>query len=92
MVIDMDDYDYTHTKMTVIKDRKPTLEELQKLVHGWIEIVTLGDGTQLICNEEGKIYSHPLNEKATKIAHETGVLLDDWLVGDIVHLKGKARI
>lgn len=38
-----------------------TLEALQKIVGGYIEVVTLAPDLALICNEEGRIYGLPLN-------------------------------
>ena len=35
--------------------------ELKKYVNGYIEIVRLGDGKIIVCNEEGKLCGLPLN-------------------------------
>ena len=38
-----------------------TLESLQRTVGGLIEAVTIADGLALICDEEGKLKSKPVN-------------------------------
>lgn len=66
----------------------PGLKKLQGWVGGYIELVTLKDGSQLFCNEEGKIHGLPANEKATKDLWEPNFGPTDILVGPIVHLTG----
>lgn len=51
-----------------------TLENLQKLVGGLIEIVELEHNVDLICNEEGKIYNLPFNR----------VIRNDIIVGTFI--------
>lgn len=58
-------------------DKRPSLEEMQKFVGGYIEMPSLPDidGATLVCNEEGKIqrlppsatlfYSHPRSGERT---------------------------
>ena len=49
-------------KKAVIKMIDGSLEGMQKVVGGLIEMLTLDDyGTCLICNEEGKLLDLPLN-------------------------------
>ena len=43
-----------------------TLEAEQKAVGGYIEVVPLGDGKLLICNEEGKLNGMPGNRRLGK--------------------------
>ena len=83
---------------TIIKDDKPmTLKEMQDAVNGTIQLVFDDGDTQIICNEEGKLMNLPENERATDIWWD---LLDetkfvsyyDYLVGDVLILKGKARM
>ena len=68
------------------KDKFFSLKELQKFVGGYIEIVSLGDGTKLICNEEGKLDGLVVNHPAMVAAREHGWTLfpDDYLVGNIL--------
>ena len=44
-----------------------TLEELQALVGGWIQIISLADGRELVIHEEGKLLGLPVNAAATKL-------------------------
>lgn len=54
-----------------VNDDKLTLEYMQKVVGGYIEIVPLQDGRLLVCNEEGKIQGLPENKHATMIWEES---------------------
>lgn len=57
-----------------------SLEELQKFVGGYIEIVYLDDSLMVV-NEEGKLMGLELNRAATNLyRHYIGV--DDHIVGD----------
>jgi len=70
----------------VFEDRAPTLEEAQRLVGGFVELVRSPEHRewQILVNEEGLLNGLPFNEEATKICG-TGI------VGDAVILKGDAR-
>lgn len=60
-----------------------TLEELQGLVSGYIELVSLGDGSLLVINEEGKLQGFAYNEQAT--ARARGYLFaGDYIAGPAV--------
>ena len=53
-----------------IIERKITLEEAQKLVGGYIEAVRMNDDAlSLIVDEEGVLFSLPLNKKATQLVY-----------------------
>ena len=43
------------------------LEELQKAVGGYIEVVSLKGGYIMVINEEGKLNGLPINQKATDL-------------------------
>lgn len=63
---------------------KPTLEEMQKLVGGYIEFVSVlheGHNRTMVVNEEGLIHNLPLNEEAKKL---TGT----HIVGDVFVMEG----
>ena len=60
-------------KTTYIKDKAPTLEELQEMVGGYIEVVYAKNGDQIILDEEGRLKGKPINEDAS--AHWLG---DKW--------------
>ncbi|MDP3062342.1 MAG: DUF3846 domain-containing protein [Chloroflexota bacterium] len=52
------------------KGRHYTLEEMQRAVDGFIEIVHLKGGRRrhlMVINEEGKLHGLPLNERATSL-------------------------
>lgn len=67
--------------------KPPTLEEAQAMVGGYVQLVELADGSQLIVNEEGKLRGLPVNVEASKLWPVPG----DLIVGDAVHLQGDAR-
>ena len=43
------------------------LEAMQQQVGGYIEMVTLEDGIDLVCNEEGKLDGYPINRRIPEI-------------------------
>lgn len=83
----------------VAYDCKATLENLQFIVGGNVEVVPffnkIGDGLScaVLCNEEGKLRQYPINTRATlewaKCYNLAGS--HDMLVGDVVVLSGKAK-
>jgi len=75
------------TKTTYIKDKAPSLKELQDMAGGYIQVVEI-KGKQIIIDEEGKLKDKPLNEEATDL---WGVDYD-IIVGDAVVLSGKALL
>lgn len=62
-----------------------TLEELQKIVGGYIEALYLRDGRLMFVNEDGKRLGLPPNPLADIIAHQqTGIADNDFIVGNVV--------
>lgn len=62
-----------------------SLEEVQKIVGGYIEVVGLSDGNILVLNEEGKLCGLDENPKATVIAHEHKAMFPhDYIVGNVL--------
>jgi hypothetical protein len=62
-----------------------SLEELQTIVGGWIEIVNLRDGRLLCLDEEGKLKGKERNYVATDIYHQALPLCcKDFIVGDVL--------
>lgn len=60
------------------------LEELQKFIDGYIEIVWLNDEQIMIVNEEGK-FTKGCNQIATAIAHlHRAIGQHDYIAGDVV--------
>ncbi len=68
------------------EDRQPTLQEAQKIVGGFVEMVRspTNPDIQILVNEEGLIQGLPFNKEATE-------LCDTGIVGNAVILKGNAR-
>lgn len=56
-----------------------SLEELQKIVGGYIEIVNLNEEYIMVVNEEGKLLGLPINSGATIMA-QRGLIVGDVLV------------
>jgi hypothetical protein len=62
------------------------LKELNDIVGGYIELVTLTNDEFMVVNEEGKIMGLPVNANATEIYHrEVGRW--DYIVGDCLICK-----
>jgi hypothetical protein len=64
-----------------LEDRPPTLEEMQEVVGGYIEVVASAQDPDeiLIVNEEGRLKDLPVNELASLVAQRV-------IVGDVVVL------
>lgn len=59
------------------------LDELQAIVGGYIQIISLHDGRLMVINEEGKLQALPYNNDATELAQEAEAIFDyDFIVGD----------
>lgn len=56
------------------------LKELQVLVGGYIETISVATNQLMVVNEEEKLLKLPYNQKATQIAFENCVF--DMIVGD----------
>ena len=67
------------------------LEELQKLVGGFIEIIDLGNDELMVVNEEGKLNDLPYNFCATQMYQRSTRALD-YIAGDaLVCLSNQIR-
>jgi len=71
--------------LTYIDSHEPTLEELQKLVGGYIEVFTMNNGDNLIWNEEGMLQNLPINDEATQMFMREGGA--SQICGNVVHVK-----
>ena len=61
-----------------------SLEEMQKIVGGYVEIIGCNDQNFVcILNEECKIQELPLNEKATALVNKI-ISPIDFIVGDVL--------
>ncbi len=56
-----------------------SLEELNEIVDGYIEILHIGDKL-LVCNEEGKLQNLQYNATATRLINAAGI--KDYIVGN----------
>ena len=72
-------------EITPENGKKFTLEEAQKYVDGYVELVGLKHREQLICNEEAICYDLPFNKKATEVLRENYGPFAQDLYGDIIH-------
>ena len=70
-----------------IKDKQPSLEDLQEMVGGYIQVISIGN-KQIIVDEEGKIKDKPVNVEASDV---WGVNYD-LIVGDAVVLSDDALL
>ena len=62
-----------------------TLEEMQELVAGYVEVVHIGESQILVINEMGKLYNLDLNDQATALArNHNSITANDYIVGDAV--------
>jgi hypothetical protein len=71
----------TSTKLEAKKP--PTLKEAQDFVGGFVTLITLDDGSQLLCNEEGINLNLEYNPAASALANQR-------IVGDVLVLSGSA--
>jgi hypothetical protein len=60
------------------------LRDLQRAVGGYIEFLTLPDGSGFCVNEEGKLHNLPENKAATAILRLKWPQNGDVLVGDVL--------
>ncbi len=61
-----------------------SLEELQSMVGGYIEVIRTHTGDFMVCNEDGKLKRLPYNEQATE-RYRYGK--HDRIAGDVVIAK-----
>lgn len=61
-----------------------TLEEMQAIVGGDIELVFLNETEIMVVNEEGKINDLAYNPAATHIFKENHPGVSDYIVGDVL--------
>lgn len=61
-----------------------TLEEMQSIVGGYIELVELDGNTTMAVNEEGKLIPLSLNLEASRIFRAHHPASKDFIVGDVL--------
>jgi len=67
----------------ILDNYQPTLEEAQKEVGGYVQMLEFSEG-QLLFNEEGRLKGLPDNPTASEIAGQN-------IVGNALFLKGSAK-
>lgn len=67
-----------------ISNKKPTLEQMQKMVGGTVELITLADGRQVFCDEDGLSKELPINGRAS-------IVVGGAIFGKVVVLSDEAR-
>lgn len=73
------------TKETVVfKGSHASLEEMQELVGGYIELIYLNDNNVIVVNEDGKQNDLPYNELATSEAIARNEDFEDFIVGNAI--------
>ena len=66
------------------------LRQLQELVGGYIEAVSLPGKRYMVINENGKDVPHMINNTATAFAHEAQAIMpSDYIAGVAVILPGE---
>jgi hypothetical protein len=78
------------TKFEIRKDKPPTLKEAQAFVGGFVQLVELKNGDQLLFDEEVKFKNYKRNQEAT-VLFVANFGPGDYIVGNALLLKGKAR-
>ena len=62
-----------------------TLEEVQKIVDGYVELAYLPDRKYMLVNEEGLINELPVNMEASILYYgKLGVLSGNYIAGDVL--------
>jgi len=67
-------------------DHRPSLEEAQKIVGGYVELVKVGGNRTLVVDDEGKLKGKPANKVITIIYGSQ--IYGGYIVGDVVVLEG----
>lgn len=88
----------TDKKVTRVRPKNKvfTLDELQKQVGGYIELLPLKSVPEfklqdavMVMNEEGKLLDLPMNQMATDLLTRNYPKSTDVIVGDVLICKGK---
>lgn len=81
--------DGTYTEISPKNGADFQLEEPQRYVDGYIDIINLHNGEILVINDNGKDF-YPVNHRATEIAHtNNAIFLFDYIAGDVVLCEDK---
>ena len=71
------------TKTTFMEAEPPTLEEAQAIVGGYVEIVYLPDGSQMLVDEDGI-------SKGLEVNYSASMRAGPAILGDVLILTGRA--
>lgn len=72
-----------HSKPVEAREIEPSLDQMQALVGGWLEVVDVLEPLgSMYLNEEGKLRRLPLNQRATALIQRHNAMLLDVIVGD----------
>lgn len=89
----MDYYLKTNCKLEYVAPKNGTdykLDELQQMVGGYIQIISLTPTQIMVINEEGKLQGLKPNRLATETAHLVNAIADnDFIVGDCLVCESK---
>lgn len=77
----------TNGEIIDLEDKELQLEQMQKVVGGYIEIVHLKNGWLVVCNEEGKLIGLEENPVVTLVCNING--FNDIIVGDVIICESK---
>ena len=73
--------------VSLLEDDEARLRQLQELVGGCVEVVSLPGERYMVINENGKDGPHMINQTATAIAQETeAIMASDYIAGVAVIL------
>lgn len=75
------------TKIVKMWERKPTLEEAQAIVGGYVQLLELPDGSQMLVDEDGIAKEKEVNSVASVMTHG---LYRGAILGDVLILSGLA--
>ena len=67
------------------EDAEPTLEEAQKYVKGYVELLELSCGGCLLMNEEAKLNNLEINKNASILAKQP-------ILGNVIYLTKECRV
>jgi hypothetical protein len=82
--------------LAIVRDRadRPTLQEAQEFVGGYIEVIHTPAGDQVLVNEDGLMLDLPANDEARAFLAEAFGVQEDRIapiVGAAIVLQGEAR-
>ena len=67
------------------EDAEPTLEEAQKYVQGYVELLELSCGGCLLMNEDAKLKNLDINRDAS-------ILVKQAILGNVIYLTKECRV